>query len=250
MSLVRTVGPLALAAIALFAAPRAASAQAAADTAKVSPVKGSIDLGLVASTGNTDLTTFSLGQKLEYLKGKWDVTQGARMVNGQTDGVETANEYAVFVQPAYQVSARWKGYVLGSWDRNPFIGIVSRWQEGLGLSFAAVRGSKQTLDLDGGLSLFQQEFTTGENTSFTAARGQVKYRYSFTEKAYFQDIFVYLPNLEDGNDYRINNEAAVVAPVAGRLALKASYLLQYQNAPQPGFERTDNLYTTGLQVTF
>ena len=41
-----------------------------------------------------------------------------------------------------------------------------------------------------------------------------------------------------------------MAPVAGRLSLKASYLLQYQNAPQPGFGTTDNLYTTGLQVTF
>jgi putative salt-induced outer membrane protein YdiY len=250
MSLVRTAGPLALAAFALLAAPRLASAQAAADTAKKSPVKGSIDLGLVASSGNTDLTTFSLGQKLEYLQGKWDVTQGARMVNGQTNGVETANEYAVFVRPGYQISPRWQGYVLGSWDRNPFIGITTRWQEGLGLSFAAAQGPKHTLDLDAGFSYFQQEFTSGESTSFPAARGQVRYRYSFTEKAYLQDVFVYLPNLQDGNDYRMNNEIALVAPVAGRLALKASYLLQYQNAPQPGFERTDNLYTTGLQVTF
>ena len=250
MALVRTAAPLALAALALVAPARVASAQAPADSAKTSPVTGTIDLGLVASSGNTNLTTFNLGQKLEYVTGKWDVTQGARMVNGQTDGVETANEYAVFVRPAYVLSARWKAYVLGSWDRNPFLGITTRWQEGLGLSFEALHNTRHTLDLDGGFSFFQQEFTSGENTSFPAARGQVTYRYSFTEKAYFQNVFVYLPNLEDASDYRINNEAAIVAPVAGHLALKASYVLQYQHAPQPGFVSTDNLYTTGLQVTF
>jgi len=250
MTLHRIAAPLVVAALALLAAPHRAGAQAAADTAKKSPVKGSVDLGLVASSGNTDMTTFSLGEKLEYAKGAWVVTQGARMVNGQTNGVESANEYLVYVQPTYQLSSKWKGYVLGSWDRNPFIGITQRWQEGLGLSFAAAASAHHTLDLDGGFSFFQQEFTSGVSTSFPTARAQVKYRYSFTAKAYLQELFVYLPNLQDGADYRINNEVSLVAPVAGHLALKAAYLLQYQNAPQPGFARTDNLYTTGLQVTF
>ncbi|TFG45661.1 MAG: DUF481 domain-containing protein [Gemmatimonadales bacterium] len=232
----------------LVGAPVRAAAQAADSTPP--PLKGSLDLGLVAASGNTDLTTFSLGEKLEYAKGKWTVIQGAKMVYGQTNGVESANEYAAYVRPDYQLSARWKGYVLGSWDRNTFIGISQRFQEGVGLSFEAVKGPKHSLALDGGFSFFQQDYTSGLSSSFPTARGQVDYKYSFTPKAYIQNIFVYLPNLEDGADYRINNELALVAPIAGRLALKASYLLQYQNAPQPGFGTTDNLYTTGLQVTF
>ena len=239
---------LAAAALLALATPHRSAAQAADST--VPPLKGSIDLGLVAASGNTDLTTFSFSEKLEYLKGRWTVGQGAKMVYGATDGEETANEYLVFVQPAYALSTRWKGYVLGSWDRNTFIGISERWQEGAGLSFAAVQGPRHHLDLDAGLSFFQQDFTNGTSTSFPAARGQVRYKYAFTEKAYLQNIFIYLPNLEDGDDYRINDELSLVAPVAGRLFLKASYLLQYQNAPQPGFGTTDNLYTTGLLVTF
>lgn len=232
----------------LLVLPSRGAAQAPDSAA--SPLKGSIDLGLVAASGNTDLTTFSFGEKLEYMKGKWTVAQGARMVYGQTNSVESANEYAVYVQPNYQLSARWKGYVLGSWDRNTFIGISQRFQEGVGLSFEAVAGPKHHLAIDGGFSFFQQDFTSGVTSSFPTARGQVAYKYDFTPKAYIKNTFVYLPNLEDGSDYRINNELALVAPVAGPIALKASYVLQYQNAPQPGFGTTDNLYTTGLQVTF
>jgi putative salt-induced outer membrane protein len=248
MPAIRLARLLSAASLLALAHPTLASAQAADSTPP--PIKGTLDLGLVAASGNTDLTTFNLGEKLEYAKGKWTVTQGAKMVYGQTNGVESANEYLVFVRPDYALSARWKGYVLGSWDRNTFIGISTRWQEGLGLSFEAVQGPKHFLALDGGFSFFQQDFTSGLSTSFPTARGQVTYKYAFTPKAYIQEIFVYLPNLEDGDDYRINNELALVAPIAGRLALKASYLLQYQNAPQPGFGTTDNLYTTGIQFTF
>jgi putative salt-induced outer membrane protein len=239
---------LSAASLLALALPNLGSAQAADSTPP--PIKGTLDIGLVAASGNTDLTTFNLAEKLEYAKGKWTVTQGAKMVYGQTNGVESANEYLVFVRPDYALSARWKGYVLGSWDRNTFIGISQRFQEGVGLSFEAVQGPKHFLALDGGFSMFQQDFTSGVSTSFPTARGQVSYKYAFTPKAYVQNVFVYLPNLENSDDYRINNELSLVAPIAGRLALKASYLLQYQNAPQPGFGTTDNLYTTGIQVTF
>jgi putative salt-induced outer membrane protein len=153
MTLRRLAAPLLVTALVLLTTPGTAGAQTA-DTTKQSPLKGSIDVGLVAASGNTDLTTFNLGQKLEYLKGKWEITQGARRVNGQTNGVESANEYAAAVQPAYLLSARWKAYGLASWDRNPFLGVTTRWQEGLGLSFAAVHGACHTLDVDGGFSFF------------------------------------------------------------------------------------------------
>lgn len=228
--------------------PVAVAAQAA-DSA-TSPFSGNVDLGLVAASGNTDILTFSFGEKLVYQRGKWTVTQGLKMVNSQSKGVETANEYGAYVQPAYVLSPRLKGYLLGSWDRNPFLGIAQRFQEGLGISYGAVQAPRHTLTLDLGVSYFQQDFTSGLSSTFPTARGQATYKYAFTGKAYLEDIFVYLPNLQDGNDYRINNQASLVAPVAGWLALKAGYLIQYQNAPQPGFGTTDNLYTTGLQVTF
>jgi putative salt-induced outer membrane protein len=229
---------------------RSGRAEAQAADTTHHELKGSVDLGLVAASGNTDLLTFTFGEKLEYTAGRWTVTQGAKMVNGTTDGVETANNYMVYVRPDYDLSERWHGYLLGSWDRDPFLGVATRWQEGIGVSYAAIKGPAHSLSLDGGFAFFEQEFTNGVSTTFPTARGQVLYKYNFTPKAYLQELFVYLPNLEDGKDYRINNEVSLVAPVAGRLALKATYLLQYQNAPQPGFGTTDNLYTTGLQVTF
>ena len=172
------------------------------------------------------------------------------MVYGQTNSVETANEYAVFVQPSYQMSNGGMGTSSAAGIATPSSASPSGSRKAWAVSFGAMQGPKQFLALDVGFSFFQQDFTSGTSSSFPTARGQVLYKYAFTPKTYIQNTFVYLPNLDDGNDYRINNELALVAPVAGPIALKASYVLQYQNAPQPGFGTTDNLYTTGLQLVF
>ncbi len=241
---------LALLTMAASAAAQSIPAARSAPADTTDRFKLNFDLGLVAASGNTNLTTFTFAEKLDVLAGKWRVQQGARMVNGKSDGIETVNEYAVFVQPEYRLARRWKAYALGSWDRNPFIGIVQRFQEGVGASFSALLGPRHFLTLEAGVSFFQQEFTSGTSSSFPTGRAQGTYKFAITPKAYVQDILIYLPNLEETGDYRINNELAVVAPIMNHLALKASYVLQYQSAPQPGFGTTDNLYTTGLQVTF
>lgn len=238
-----------LAALPLFLASSLLVAQSApADT--TDRLKLSADLGLVVASGNTNLVTFSFNQQLDLLLGNWTLHQGARMVNGSADGAETANEYAVFVQPEYRLSPRWKAYVLGSWDRNPFLGIAQRFQEGVGVAYRALSGPRHSLSLEAGGSLFQQEFTSGTSSVFPTARAAATYRLAFTPKAYVQEAFVYLPDLSQGGGYRINNELSLVAPLFGHFALKASYVLQFQSAPQPGFRTTDNLFTTGFQVTY
>jgi putative salt-induced outer membrane protein YdiY len=34
------------------------------------------------------------------------------------------------------------------------------------------------------------------------------------------------------------------------IALKVSYVIRFDNLPEPGFKKTDRLLTSGVQVTF
>lgn len=215
----------------------------------VDRLKISIDMGLVAASGNSSILTLSFGQKVEYLIGRWALRQGSRIVSARADGQETANEYAVYVQPEHRLSEAWRYYVLGSWDRNPFLGVIWRFQEGAGVAWSPVRGPRYYASFEGGFSWFQQKFTSGQSEEFPTVRAQATVRYAFTPRAYLQEIFIYLPNL-DANNYRINSELLLVAPIARWLALRVSWVLQFQSAPQPGFGTTDNLYTSGFQLSF
>lgn len=81
-------------------------------------------------------------------------------------------------------------------------------------------------------------------------RSTLSFKQTFASKSFVQQRVEFLPNLNDSNDYRINSESSLVAPLSGSIALKASYVVRFDNQPEPTFEKTDRLLTTGLQITF
>ncbi|MND03960.1 hypothetical protein D3C83_240200 [compost metagenome] len=56
--------------------------------------------------------------------------------------------------------------------------------------------------------------------------------------------------MRDGDDYRLNSESSLVAPISARIGLKLSQVARFDNRPEPGFKNTDLLFTTGIQITF
>lgn len=70
------------------------------------------------------------------------------------------------------------------------------------------------------------------------------------EDSYLQLTSEVLPNLEESEDLRVNSGAELVAPISAQIAMKLAYALRYDNLPEPGFEKTDRLFTAGLQISF
>lgn len=46
------------------------------------------------------------------------------------------------------------------------------------------------------------------------------------------------------------SETSLVAPLSARFAVKVAYTVRFDNLPEPGFEKTDRILSSGLQVTF
>lgn len=59
-----------------------------------------------------------------------------------------------------------------------------------------------------------------------------------------------IPNLKTTEDWRFNSESSVVASISSNIGLKISYVVRFDNLPQPGFSETDKIFTTGIQITF
>ena len=67
----------------------------------------------------------------------------------------------------------------------------------------------------------------------SAARAAGSYKHLFNETAYFLQLAEFLPNLDDGDDLRINTESSLVAPLSNVIALKLSYAIKFDNLPEP-----------------
>ncbi len=208
------------------------------------------DLGFVNTAGNSEVTTLNLGERLVYTADAWVLGEFFNVVYGETDGVESTSLWRAGARVDRAVNPRLSVFALLGWERNKFAGISRRFEEALGVAFKALTGERSFLDFEVGLSLNQQRSTLvgTPDDNFVAARAAGFYRYMLSESAFISQLVEFLPNLEESDDYRINSETGLVAPLSKAISLKVGYVIRFDNLPEPGFKETDRLFTTGIQV--
>jgi len=225
-----------------FAIPLAAQA---ADSLRLT-----FDLGYVNTAGNTDVTTLNLGEHLSYSTDRWVLAHFVTVIEGRSKGEETAAQYKTAVRVDRAFSARLGAYGLGGFERNVFAGIAQRYEEGAGMTAKAVARPRDQLSLEAGISFIQQRSVARVRDTFGAGRAAARYKHGFGEATYFQQDVELLANLQNSDDRRVNTETALVAPISQHIALKAAYLVRFDNQPEPGFRKSDRVFTTGIQIVF
>lgn len=231
-------------------APTTQAVQAAVSEAAAPATSFTTDLGYVAVSGNTRVSTINLAERLVHSRGFWRFEQTFGIVYGENDGVENANLMRAGVGAQYAIRPRIALATGVLYDRNRFAGIARRTEEYLGLVFRVLEAPRDTLRVETGASLTQQQGVDGVANNFPAARAAAWYKRNFAASAFFLQTLEVIPNLEVTEDYRINSESALVAPLSQRVALKLGYVVRFDNLPEVGFLSTDRIFTSGLQVSF
>lgn len=216
------------------------------------PVTIVTDLGFVNTAGNTEITTLNLGERLTYrnIDSTWLFNQFAGAVYGRTSGQQTANQLNAGVRLDRSLGGALYLFAGAKWDKDRFAGIQRRFEEILGLSWRAIESPSDVLVLEGGTAFTQKQAITGVDDNFVSARAAADFRHSLSEKAFFRQLVELLPNLEDGDDVRLNSETALVAPLSSNIAIKMAYGIRFDNQPEIGFKKTDRVFTSGVQIVF
>ena len=210
------------------------------------------NVAFVDAAGNTDVTTLSGDQRVEYAPdgSGWTFSEFLSIVYGRTEGETSANALKLGARADRALTARLSAFAGAGYERNRFAGIARRFEEIAGLAYQLLDQPRDQLSTELGAALNQQRSTGGIDDAFVSARAAATYRHLFTEHAWVQQLIEFLPSLEDGEDRRINAETSLVAPLSERFAVKLSYVIRFDNLPEPGFEQTDRILSSGLQVTF
>lgn len=214
------------------------------------PTQLALDLGFVNTSGNSEVTTFNLGQKLTRTAGLWLFAQTAKVIYGETDGSATAESYEAGLRADHVIKDRLSAFTLLTYQRNTFAGVAARYAEGVGLSLRAIRAPRDSLSLEGSISANQERSTADVEKTFAATRSALAYKHLFGTAAFFTQALEWLANLNESEDQRINSETAFTAPLSRQISLKAAYVIRFDNQPEPGFEDTDRIFTTGVQIVF
>jgi putative salt-induced outer membrane protein YdiY len=226
-----------------------------ADTTQARPpavIKFTGDIGYVATSGNSSVETLNLGDRLSMQVDDVTLTQTFTLVYGESKGKSVTSLYrgSMRAEKGLRTSVV-SAFMLMNFERNTFSGLASRWSGAAGLSAQVMRDPRNRLVFEGGLSLTRQRSTSssGRDLDFLGGRAASTFTHQFSPKAALSQSLEVLPNFRDNDDLRINTESTVTAPITSRVAVKLSYVIRYDGLPEEGFETTDRLFTSGIQVS-
>ncbi len=211
----------------------------------------SADIGYVNTTGNTNVSTLNATDQF-MLRTAADnqILQTFGLVYGTQNNRVQTSIWNASLKDEYTFTPHIGLYALGAFDRNTFAGIDRRFEEGAGVAFIPLDSVPNNLEIDAGFSFVEQTATIDSSDSHAAARAAITYRHTFVANTYVQELVEGIENLKTSDDYRINSQTDVVAPLSKHLAIKVGYAIHYSNLPPTGFKTTDRLLTTDIQVTY
>ena len=236
--------------VALLAAVSVVLAEEAAPAAK-SPWSGSLGLSYVATSGNSDASTFGgdLVVKREPLP--WGIEAGLAFIRAEQNSVTTAERYAGRVRGLRSLNERWQVFVGANGEQDKFAGFDLRTVLETGAIYKALLGPKHQLAFDGGVSWTKEEYTTDlADYDYLGGLLGLAYTWAISETASLSERLVWYPNFDNSDDWRATSETAVQANMTKVLALKAGYLWRYDNVPVPGLDDTDTTTTLSVVLTF
>jgi len=222
----------------------------AQDAKPAKPVSLTFDLGFVNAAGNTRVTTLNGAEHLKVAPAdsRWQFAEALSTVYGRNEDSVTADQLTAMARVDYTVVTRLHVFVGGTYQRDRFAGIGRRFEEIAGVALQLVSRPHDVLGTELGAAVTQQRSTAAVEDNFVALRFAASYKHNLTDNAFVQQSVELLPNVQEFKDLRINSETALVAPIAKQIALRLSYVVRFDNVPEPGFLKTDRVLSSGVQI--
>ncbi len=228
-----------------------AAAQVAPAPATALPLwRAQVDLGYVQTSGNSRVRTLNVAEQVGFNPGPWRFAETFSIVNGYTNDSETVNTIKAGLRADYAVGTRFRLFALGSYTRDRFAGIASRFEEAAGVAYGLLTGPTNVLDVEGGAGRTQQTSTADSTKQFWVSREAVHYKLNFTTRAFFEQKVEVLNDLQDTKNLLVNTETNLVAPILANVGLKVGYVVRFANEPLAGAKKTDTVLSTALQLVF
>lgn len=210
----------------------------------------SAELGLVATSGNSDSSSFGVGSEILFDDGLWNNRGRIRYIQVENEGERTAESLDGLLHFARAVGENLEAFGEASYMRNRFAGVEHRSALASGLTWTALETERRKLELSAGLGYTVEQRVEQPDRDFATALGLMLFRHEFSERSSFENISDLNLNLERGEDWRGRNVAALVAGLTDIVSVKLALDVRYQNEPVPGFERTDTITSAALVAKF
>lgn len=216
--------------------------------------RGSLGAGLNVTRSTTDSLNLNLAADAVRATTQDQWNFGAGLLYGSSkdaDGVETtsANQGRLGGRYAYNLNPRLFGF--GSLDLN-----YDRLQEidfrsvaAGGLGYRIVDTPVHRFEVSGGLTYNHTRYVD-ETENVAELLLAEESNHQLSAGTTLRQRFAAFPNLTDSGEYRLQFSAGLVTKITRTLNLTVTLTDNYQSNPQPGIDRNELLFITGISVDF
>lgn len=238
------------------------------------PFAADAELGLLATSGNTDSTALKAKLKLKHELTRWrnqyvlealykedrlEVEQGGATRN---ESQVTAEKYFASAQADYKLDSQHRAlFVFGSYEEDRFSGYDYQASVAVGYSDRLFQGASSFLDysVGPGMSFNRTDEVRDANgillednvTDESAmVRLSVLYQYDFSETAKFTQTFATDAAVESGANTKTKAESAITANINESLGMKVSFTITHNTEVPEDRVSSDRQSAVTLVYTF
>ena len=208
---------------------------------------GSVSIGYLASTGNTDSANLNAKASFGYIARPWRHALVLRALKGSTDDETTSEEYELAEQTDYTFGDN--NYLFGAlnYSTNRFAGYDRRMTEVLGYGRRVLDSERHTLDLQLGAGARQTRQIDGTDQREGIVQLAGGYVWRFEENASFSQQL----RIDRGSENTFSESiTALTANLTGELALSLSYTVKHNSEVPAGSVQTDTATTVSVIYGF
>ncbi len=225
-----------------------ANAAAAQQTAVKEGWQGTVALGYLQTTGNSNTSAANGKALVGYKAGNWQDSILVQALKASQEGVLTAENFEADGQSDYNLDPN--NYLFGNLDylRDVFSGYERRTSEVVGVGHRLINSPTQQLDLEVGAGRRQTRYTTDFPSSEEwVERVAMSYLWKFTSTS---NITESLNAVHGSSNTLTQSVTAVTANLVNSFALSFSYTVSHNSSVLAGFKKTDAITTLSLVYTF
>jgi putative salt-induced outer membrane protein len=212
---------------------------------------GSLGLAYLATSGNSETSTFGLNFTTERKPTPWGLTITGRFNRNEDDGVLTAERYSLGGRARRALGERWELFGGLSAEKDEFAGFEMLLLAEAGVTYKALVGPKHHLSFDAGLTWTDENRIEPEpDVDFMGAVLGLDYEWKISDNSSIIQALDFYPNFDESSDWRLTSMTALQSAVNSWLAVKLGYEVRYRNQPIGDNDDTDTTSTASVVFTF
>ena len=222
-------------------------AEAGAAKEEATPWSGSVSLGFLGTSGNTETTNVNSGFEIGYKAGKWNHAFDAYAISATEDDETTAEAFGAGWKSERNLSE--KNFLFGrlSYRNDRFSGFPTQFSQSAGYGRRILETPKHMLSAEVGAGARQSERADGVDENDLILSGGINYRWTISETADFTQYFAI--EFGEENTY-LESVSALSARLIGKLALVASFTVKNNSDVPVGAEETDTYTALSFEYGF